>query len=464
MNTLKSINFLLTTLIILIFSNSLFSQNLGIEKKTTELAEHIIASKIMGNEYKLRISFPQSYSTKDTISYPALYVLDGSSFYAFKNAQERLIFEGQIEDVIIVGIGFDNDTSFDSYAKRHYQFTPSVDTISDRETENGLSFPEGTVKSGGATKFLKCMKTEIIPFVDKHYKTNTDRGISGSKLGGLFTAYCFINSNSYFTRFGINGTSLAWNKNEVLNQATLQFTKNKTWDIQPTKVFISGYEPFIHTIGQKTVSMVPAILKFSSSLERSNYENINLTQQILVKEPNMSISLASSGQTLSALYGKDSVKATKHNTKNYYKYSNFYNLYAPDYNIDKDSLAVEGYDLTEYFINNRASKGSSKYSVKYKGIKYFFLNEKNKSIFIENPEKYLPQFGGYCADKMGAIFIGNATPPGKHPINPEYFMIIDNKLYLYGYGNSLYLKRWKQNKKENIEASNKVWESISKQN
>ena len=52
------------------------------------------------------------------------------------------------------------------------------------------------------------------------------------------------------------------------------------------------------------------------------------------------------------------------------------NADAPDYNIDKDSLAIKGYDLTEYFINNKASKGSVKYQYKYEGIKYFFLKRK----------------------------------------------------------------------------------------
>jgi predicted alpha/beta superfamily hydrolase len=41
--------------------------------------------------------------------------------------------------------------------------------------------------------FLNLLKTEIIPFVDKNYKTNSDRGIAGSSLGGLFTAYRLVN-------------------------------------------------------------------------------------------------------------------------------------------------------------------------------------------------------------------------------------------------------------------------------
>ena len=64
---------------------------------------------------------------------------------------------------------------------------------------------------------------------------------------------------------------------------------------------------------------------------------------------------------------------------------------------------------------------------------------------------------------MGAIFIGG-TKPGKHDVNPENFMIIDSKLYLFSYGNALYLKLWRKNKNKNLEDANKTWKLISQQN
>jgi predicted alpha/beta superfamily hydrolase len=73
------------------------------------------------------------------------------------------------------------------------------------------------------------MKTEIVPFVDKNYKTNSDRGIFGHF--GLFAAYCLVNSDGYFTRFGISSPALWWDNEKLLNQAVTQFRENKTWDI-----------------------------------------------------------------------------------------------------------------------------------------------------------------------------------------------------------------------------------------
>ena len=142
----------------------------------------------------------------------------------------------------------------------------------------------------------------------------------------------------------------------------------------------------------------------------------------------------------------------------------FANADAPSHNIDKDSLAINGYDLTEYFINKKATKGSSKYQYKYQGVKYFFLNKKNKSTFVENPKKYLPQFGGYCAYGLGMDYGLNGNPPGKYPVNPGTFKIIDNKLYLF-YNNNGYnfLSSWELNEKMNLKKANKRWEKINEQ-
>jgi enterochelin esterase-like enzyme len=58
------------------FSNVAFSQKREPRERITE-PDHTITSKILGRDYQLYISFPKNYSTKDTVSYPVLYVLDG---------------------------------------------------------------------------------------------------------------------------------------------------------------------------------------------------------------------------------------------------------------------------------------------------------------------------------------------------------------------------------------------------
>ncbi len=287
-------NFLLTILLFII-SASLFGQKFEPKKRLLE-PDTTITSKIMGKDYQLYISFPSGYSTKDTIKYPVLYVLDGSiSFPLFKSSREAMDLGKELEGVIIVGIG--SGLNLPSWLiNRSYDYTPSEDTSSDRRMEKQFGFPKGVIHSGGAEKFLKCITTEIIPYVETHYKTTNDRGITGHSLGGLFTTYCLLNSTGVFSRYGINSPSLWWNNNEILNQADSFFIKNKTWDKSPVKVFIS--------VGQKEgVSMVPTMVKLSTRLEAKAYKNVTLNWHLFEEETHLSVIPANLSRTLSVLYG-----------------------------------------------------------------------------------------------------------------------------------------------------------------
>jgi len=94
------------------------------------------------------------------------------------------------------------------------------------------------------------------------------------------------------------------------------------------------------------------------------------------------------------------------------------------YFTDKNNVAVKGYDLVAYFTNYQAEPGSKKYMVKYDNAKFYFANKKHQQMFKNNPQKYLPQFGGYCAFAM-------STKGAKVPTNPKTFKIVDGKLYLF---------------------------------
>jgi predicted alpha/beta superfamily hydrolase len=291
MNILKSTKFVITTMLLLISSTIAFGQKLEPKERITE-PDHTITSKILGRDYQLYISFPKNYSTKDTVSYPVLYVLDGEwVFPIIRGTRAILDSEKELEDLIIVSIS-DADFTF-----RYQDYTTSLSTSTDEKVNKRSDVPKGGLISGGADKFLTSMKTEIVPFVDKNYKTNSDRGIFGHSFGGLFAAYCLVNSDGYFTRFGISSPALWWDNEKLLNQAVTQFRENKTWDIPQTKVFIS--------VGDKEHSgIVPTMVKYSSYLEQSDYDNIELKWQIFEGESHNSMWSANVSKTLSILYGK----------------------------------------------------------------------------------------------------------------------------------------------------------------
>jgi YHS domain-containing protein len=86
-------------------------------------------------------------------------------------------------------------------------------------------------------------------------------------------------------------------------------------------------------------------------------------------------------------------------------------------------VAIMGYDPVAYFTDGRAMKGSEKFSYEWLGTPWYFTNAKHREMFISEPIKYAPQYGGYCA---GEVALGSVTVN----TDPEAFKIIDGKLYL----------------------------------
>lgn len=91
--------------------------------------------------------------------------------------------------------------------------------------------------------------------------------------------------------------------------------------------------------------------------------------------------------------------------------------------IDDNGLAIGGYDVVAYF-SGAAKKGVATYSAEHNNVTYHFSSSENLATFKNAPNKYLPEFDGYCA-------WGVAAKESKFPINPETFDIIDGKLYLF---------------------------------
>jgi YHS domain-containing protein len=124
-----------------------------------------------------------------------------------------------------------------------------------------------------------------------------------------------------------------------------------------------------------------------------------------------------------------------------------------DYNTKKGFVA-NGYDVVAYF-NNEAKEGHKKFVAEYDSVKYKFVSKENLETFNSNPEKYIPQYGGYCAYAI-------AVKSKKVSINPETFKIKDGKLYLFynSWGTNT-LELWKkENMKGLQEKADLNWELI----
>lgn len=112
-----------------------------------------------------------------------------------------------------------------------------------------------------------------------------------------------------------------------------------------------------------------------------------------------------------------------------------------------DDAAINGYDVVSYFTANKAIKGDEKISHQYKDAIWYFSSEQNKNLFIAKPEKFIPQYGGYCSFAVGQGFTANTDPTS--------FEIIDGKLYLFS--EEEVKTEWMSDMDNNIIISNEKW-------
>ncbi|MFD2916648.1 YHS domain-containing (seleno)protein [Psychroserpens luteus] len=125
-----------------------------------------------------------------------------------------------------------------------------------------------------------------------------------------------------------------------------------------------------------------------------------------------------------------------------------------DYNTKKDYIA-KGYDVVAYF-DNQAIEGKKEFTGTYDSIKFKFSSEKNLKTFNASPEKFIPQYGGYCAYAI-------AEKSKKVDIDPKTFEIRDGKLYLFynSWGNNT-LNTWKKNNVKGLQSkADKNWEAMN---
>lgn len=112
--------------------------------------------------------------------------------------------------------------------------------------------------------------------------------------------------------------------------------------------------------------------------------------------------------------------------------------------------AIRGYDPVAYFTLGEATEGKAEYSTEWQGAIYRFTSADNLALFESDPERYAPQYGGYCAYAVSQGYTAS--------IDPEAWSIVDGKLYL-NYSTGVQ-KRWNRDIPGHIRAADKNWPTV----
>ena len=110
-------------------------------------------------------------------------------------------------------------------------------------------------------------------------------------------------------------------------------------------------------------------------------------------------------------------------------------------------VAIKGYDTVAYFKEGKALRGSESFTFQWHGMTWYFLSRENRDLFAGSPEKYAPQYDGWCAWAM--------TESRLAITDPEVWKIVNGKLYLNcsreAYG------KWSSDIPGNIKKADQNW-------
>lgn len=165
--TVRALSALFSIAITLTFAATAFAQGPNIPGVTTIR----LKSTVLGEDRVILVRLPQSYEAGNQ-RYPVLYLLDGDAHIAHTSATaDFLARNGRMSELIVVGI---------PNTDRTRDLSPTK--VSTPGATGAPQFPT----SGGGDNFLKFLETELIPEIDKTYRTHPYRILAGHSLGGLF--------------------------------------------------------------------------------------------------------------------------------------------------------------------------------------------------------------------------------------------------------------------------------------
>lgn len=121
-------------------------------------------------------------------------------------------------------------------------------------------------------------------------------------------------------------------------------------------------------------------------------------------------------------------------------------------NKDGKGVALKGYDTVAYFRQNQPAKGSPQFSYQWMGATWLFSSAENRDLFAADPQKYAPQYGGYCSYAVSQSHTAS--------IAPEAWHIIDGKLYL-NYSKGVQ-KKWQKDAAGYIQKADQNWPGLHK--
>ena len=240
-----------------------------------------LKSASTGEDYEIDIFLPPGYADGDG-AYPAVYVLDAEyNFGCVSYIARRLAKNGDIPDLVLVGIAYGPDDEEYYYRTRLRDCTPP-------STVHGYH-------TGGAENFVRFFQKELIPFVEAGYRVEKrNRTLVGHSIGGFFCGYVLFNHPGLFENYLVVSPSF-WFSDEVIFQYEKSFAAKGT---------AMNAAVFLATGAAETDRMVGATRKFIDLMKTRNYRNLRFKSMLPEDEHHRSVFPPAFTRGLQFLFGR----------------------------------------------------------------------------------------------------------------------------------------------------------------
>ena len=118
----------------------------------------------------------------------------------------------------------------------------------------------------------------------------------------------------------------------------------------------------------------------------------------------------------------------------------------------KEGVAIQGIDTVALVTQKAAVKGSAQYTHEWMGPVWFFSSAENRDLFAANPEKYAPQYGGYCAYGVADGYLSKKS-------SYEYWDVYEGKLYFFA-SSGAQSSWWRKGASRNINWADQNWPKL----
>jgi predicted alpha/beta superfamily hydrolase len=247
-------------------------------------------------QYKLYVSLPRNYESRAAERFPVIYLLDADySFAITRNLLRHFTDRGEARESIIVGIAYPGaEDDVDIYHRtRTRDYTPSF------TLENGYG-PEIQKLSGGGPAFLKVLADDILPEIDRRFRTDpAERMLVGNSFGGVFATYTLLSRPELFHNYLIVSPSLWYDSKMIFGVAQNFMATHRSL---PAHVFYAvGSEE--NQPPPHGSMMVDDLKSFAALMKAADLSGYEATITVFDGETHNSVFPAALSRGLRVLYG-----------------------------------------------------------------------------------------------------------------------------------------------------------------